>query len=781
MGKVIVLDEGTANKIAAGEVVERPSSVVKELAENSLDAGAQNVTVEIHKGGIASIKVSDDGEGFYEDDMPLAFERYATSKLRTSEDLDNILTYGFRGEALPSIAAVSKVRLVSRRRDAEYGRLLEIHAGRIVKDESAGCPFGTTITVSELFYNLPARYKFLKKDSAEAAQISELVGRLAVGRPDVSFTLKTQNTPVLHTQGGGRPEDAIFAVYGAEILSGLLPIRAEQAGQTEQAGRIGQAGQAGQAGQTGQALLLAQPAVRGVSGYIGRPDIARANRNYQLFYINGRLVKNRILYSAVEEAYKSFIFNKRYPVAVIYIDIAAPLVDVNAHPTKAEVRFFNEAEIFRAVYHAVKSALHNQGERYSMRGGVAAGESGGVAAGESGGRDVGGQSGITAEKAGTGMSGMSAGDAGVGSGGVAAGESGGRDVGGQSGVTSSTQEGINGIAPSGDVGLWRYTRYSGGSEPEQQAFSVRDFTAAAGETDYITATVGTDYITATVGTDYNAATVGTGNNAAIVGTVGVTAAGITGENTAGGIAVNYAAGGNDAAAIAEFADGAAAGGTDDIAAAGGTGNTSATAGIGGAGVRFAHARYIGQIFDTYIALERGDTLFLIDQHAVHERVIYERLRVMYLKNAVQRQMLLEAVTVSLLPDEMLFARESARFLEKAGFLFEEFGHDAIILRETPIYSERLDIKEFFLEVLETMRRNTALSMKTEETGARLDGVLYEIACKAAVKGNRKLSATEASELARALDSLPEPLTCPHGRPLVISMTKREFDKKFRRV
>ncbi|MDR1060321.1 MAG: DNA mismatch repair endonuclease MutL, partial [Clostridiales bacterium] len=299
MGRIIVLDENTANQIAAGEVVERPASVVKELVENSIDAGATSITVEIRNGGVSFIKITDNGEGFYDDDVELAFERFATSKLRAAGEIESILTLGFRGEALPSIASVSKVQLTTRRADAEYGRTIEIHGGQIVRNEPAGCPAGTSITVSELFYNIPARYKFLRKDASEAAQIVDLVGKLAVGRPNISFRLISQKSPALHTPGNGDLAGAVYAVFGGDILDGLI------------------------------ALSSGDGPIR-LHGYAGKPEISRGNRNLELFFVNGRIVKNKILYAAVEEAYKTYMMKKKYPVAILNIGMDAGLLDVNA-------------------------------------------------------------------------------------------------------------------------------------------------------------------------------------------------------------------------------------------------------------------------------------------------------------------------------------------------------------------------------------------------------------------------------------------------------------------
>ena len=666
MGNIIILDEDTANRIAAGEVVERPSSVVKELAENSLDAGATKIAIDIKKGGVASITVSDDGEGFYGDDIPLAFERYATSKLRVAEDLERVATLGFRGEALPSIASVSKVKLTTRRRDSEYGRFVELHAGKIIRDEETGCPYGTSVTVSELFYNIPARYKFLKKDTAEAAQISELAGRLAIGRPDVSFSLTTQSAQILHTQSGGKPEDAIFAVLGKDIFNGLAPVRQMSAERMNYA----------------------------VSGYIGKPEIARANRNYQFFYINGRFVKNRTITAAIEEAYKTYIPGRRFPVAILYIALDAALVDVNAHPAKTEVRFYSESELFRAVYHAVVLSLRN------MDGGAV-------------------RTGYTGD-AGDYASAGYAGDA---------------------GDTASA-------GYAGDAGYKR--KSSGGESP-----------GAVSEEDE------EPHITDGWGSERDGLYDNTTAPDAKSHTAGLINAGF--ERAQGNYPVQERLNITDRQEAAyPYPQGA-----DDRGAARSE-TLSKTPGIDA-------ARYVGQLFGMYLAFETNDALILVDQHAAHERLLYEKIKSQYEKSGAPRQTLLESITVNLLPDEMAFAREAAPFMKQAGFYYEEFGREAVILREAPLYMERADVMEFFLESVEVVKRDYAIGKNTGGAAIPYESMLYDIACKAAVKGGARLTAAEAAELLRALDGLPKPLTCPHGRPLIIEMSKRELDRKFKRI
>ena len=664
MGNIILLDEGTANRIAAGEVVERPSSVVKELVENSLDAGAAVINVDIKKGGISSIVVSDDGEGLHEDDVLLAFERHATSKLRTAEDLERVLTLGFRGEALPSIASVSKVRLTTRRRGADYGRLVEIHGGRLVRDEAAGCPFGTAVSVTELFYNLPARYKFLKKDTAEAAQVSELMGKFAIGKPGISFSLTTQNARLLHTQGGGKPEDAVYAVLGKDIYAGLAPV-SRPAGDADYS----------------------------ITGFIGKPETARANRNYQFFYINGRMIKNRTIYSAVEEAYKSHLPGKRYPVAILYINTDAALVDVNAHPAKTEVRFWNEGDLFRAVYRAVGSALQNMGGR---------------AAGAWRER-------LSATESIFGGAEMPVGNTGIFSGAGDARENAADFIPGAVGTQANEAGPPAEERALGQPPLFTPEYISGPQTPDNNpAFAAAPVTEAT-----------------------------VINNISVIDNIPSLSEmpPATGRETSGVIS------------------------REDVTPDAGR----------------QKARYIGQFFNTYLAFEKGELLILVDQHAAHERALYEQIKAQYKKRAIARQPLLESVTVNLLPDEMLFIREHDEFFIRAGFQIEEFGQEAVIIRETPIYLERPDIKAFFLETLETVRRDSNLRKNAKGAPALPGYALYAIACKAAIKGNRRLSPMEAEALYRVLDALPKPLTCPHGRPLTVPMQKRDFDKMFRRI
>jgi DNA mismatch repair protein MutL len=330
MSKIHVLDQQTANSIAAGEVVERPASVVKELVENALDADASVISVEIRQGGISLIRVTDNGCGMEPDDALQAFGRHATSKIKRIEDLDNLVTMGFRGEALASMAAVSRVRLETRTRAAAEGFFVSIAAGEMLDSGPAGCPPGTAVSVENLFFNVPARFKFLRKDTTEAGMIAEIIERLALARPDVSFRLVSNQQEVLHTPGNNDLASAVFAIYGKQTAAACLSLTGSNPPMT-------------------------------VSGFVGRPDIARNSRAQQNFYVNGRLVRSRAVSAALDDACGGFLMKGKYALAILFLQVPPQLVDVNVHPQKMEVRFWNDSEVYRLIYHAVQEAFRAGG------------------------------------------------------------------------------------------------------------------------------------------------------------------------------------------------------------------------------------------------------------------------------------------------------------------------------------------------------------------------------------------------------------------------------------
>ena len=326
MGNIVLLDELTINKIAAGEVIERPASVIKEMLENSIDAGATKVTVEIRNGGISYIKITDNGKGIAQDDLEMAFERHATSKIRTADDLDTVMTMGFRGEALASIAAISSVELISKTENQENGYKVLVEGGHVKGKEEIGCPTGTSITVKNLFFNTPVRYKFLKKDFTEAGYIEDIVTRIALINTNVAIKLVNTGKTVISTPGNGKIKDVIYSIYGKDVAEGILDVDYKY-----------------------EDIII--------SGVIGKPENSRSNRSNQLFFVNNRFIKDRILTSATEQAYKNLLEMGKFAFLVLNIEMPTKDVDVNVHPAKLEVRFSNENKIYKAVFHAIQDTL----------------------------------------------------------------------------------------------------------------------------------------------------------------------------------------------------------------------------------------------------------------------------------------------------------------------------------------------------------------------------------------------------------------------------------------
>lgn len=326
MGKIVLLDELTINQIAAGEVIERPASVVKEMVENSIDAGATNIVVEIRNGGISFIRVSDNGKGIAQDDLEIAFERHATSKIRSAADLDTVTSMGFRGEALASIAAVANVELVSKTQEQEIGYRVVVEAGDILEKEEMGCRTGTTITVKNLFFNTPVRYKFLKKDYTESGYIEDVITRLALVNPNVAIKLINTGKTVIQTNGSGKLKDVVYSIYGKDIANGIMEVNYDFEDIK-------------------------------INGVIGKPEIARSNRSNQLFFVNKRYIKDKTLTAATEQAYKGLIPIGRFGFVILNLTMNPAKVDVNVHPAKLEVRFQEENKVFQSIYHAIKDVL----------------------------------------------------------------------------------------------------------------------------------------------------------------------------------------------------------------------------------------------------------------------------------------------------------------------------------------------------------------------------------------------------------------------------------------
>lgn len=667
MGLIHVLDAKTAQSIAAGEVVERPASVVKELCENSLDAGANRVRIYIEQGGIKCVRVTDNGCGMSQEDAKLAFEDHATSKIRAIEDLDSLLTMGFRGEALPTIAAVSRVTLTTRRAEDERGSKIRIEGGEFKDQLPWAGSAGTTIEVRDIFYNTPARFKFLKKDQTEAQRITETVQDLALSRPDVSFYLENQGKEVLHTPGDNQLLSAIYAVFGRQLAKSMVPI-----------------------------LPPPVPSMVTCEGYLSLPEESRRSRNWQLFFVNGRPIKAPVLTRALEDAYKSTIMIGRFPAAVLKLNLPMNLVDVNVHPRKLEVRFWNESEVYRAVYEQVQNSLFT-----ALRPPAPALTETPEEASESLPEPTPETPAMPAEA--TEASGVS-------------GASGAR-------YPFAEQErrpsgfSFSSAPPAGERPVLQFNldgfSATGLAEEKKvyQHFPVRDLPAAQEG-----------------------------------------AAAPQSEETEPAKEAPQA---REQLSYAPQAD------EDELA-----------------GLR--RARFAGQLFRTYLLFEDGDLVYVIDQHAAHEKVLFEKAVLEYAKTRrIASQMLLEPETMEVSPSEAQFIEENAEFFSAFGFDVSFFGRGKIILRAIPIGHGVLEPAKAFRSLLDEAMENGIEHVKGESD------IIYHMlatsSCKAAVKAHDPLKPEEISALREQLLALSNPYHCPHGRPVIIEIRRQELEKLFKRI
>ena len=646
MGRIHQLDMITANGIAAGEVVERPSSVVKELLENAMDAGASVITIEIENGGITLIRVTDDGCGMDEDDAKLSFIVHATSKMNQLEDLYTLNTMGFRGEALSSIAAVSRVRLKTKQPGDEKGTEVVIHAGEVQSVSSVGTQTGTVVEVRDLFFNLPARYKFLKKDSTEAQYIITLCERFALLRPDISFRLLSQKKEILHTPGNNDPESTLYSIYGKEIVNSTL-YSDETIGDVR------------------------------VRGFIGKPDIAKSNRAAQIIFVNDRLIRAKTITAAIDEAYKTMLMKGRYAFVVLFIYIPPQLLDVNVHPQKAEVRFWNENEVFRSVFHIIQNALLSN-EHVSDFSGFS---------------DQTRTDNTQKEEA------INRPDTEL--------------------LKNDAFSKIEGISDS-DSETSKIPGKTDEIEPVKKKVQERSFPIQETIPEYETA----------VDTNRNL------NNEAK-------------ESDSDSFEILSEQEKNRKNLGLEFTI------TDIL-----------------------KGRVVGVVFATYILIEMKDYLVLLDQHAAHEKILFEKLmkkKENDEKLSISIQTLLAPEMITLTPADTHFLSEEEEKLKKTGFDFAFIGDREIGLRGIPAVKSSANPRELFLTALDLMKKNIP------ETDEQILLILATSACKAAVKGHDHLHEEEISKLLEDLSLLKNPYHCPHGRPILIKLSQKELEKEFKRI
>ena len=628
MNEIHILDSNTVDQIAAGEVVERPSSVVKELVENAIDAGAKHITVEIKEGGISFIRVTDDGSGIDESQLSKVFLRHATSKISQAEDLETVMSLGFRGEALSSISAVCQVELITKTAQSLTGHRICISGGEAQAPEEIGAPNGTTILVRNIFFNTPVRRKFLKSAATEGGYIADFMQHMALSVPDVAFQFIMNGQTKFFTSGNGKMDEIIYRIYGKDVAAEMLPMEAEAEG------------------------------IR-ITGFLGKPVLNRANRSYETFFVNKRYIKSTLISSAVEEGYKTFLMQHKYPFVVLHFEIDPTRIDVNVHPTKMDIRMNEPGYFLSFIRDAVKEALTGK----TM-----------IASGE--------QTPNPEHRA---------------------------DKEQEKALTAQIPQPFE--------------------EKRREEAEKTELTNVVKETN--------EY--RVIGTDreflkhMNAAppqvTISTGNVIKQKDVVFV----------------------EKPEQMRLFDD-------EELARQ-----------------EIENFKIIGQVFDTYWILALPEKLYYVDQHAAHEKVMYERLMKQYREKEIAVQALNPPMVISLSPKEKTVLDSQMDVFIALGFEMDEFGEDAYAVRSVPTDLYGLSEKQLFLSVLDEL---VEFPVKGDP-----DAVLSKIAsmsCKAAVKGNQTISLKEAEVLMQELLSCDNPFNCPHGRPTIISMTKYELEKKFKR-
>lgn len=666
MGNINILDKHISELIAAGEVVERPSSVVKELIENSIDANAKSIEVEIKNGGTSLIRITDDGQGILREDVPKAFLRHATSKVKNADDLDKIMTLGFRGEALASIAAVSRVDMITKTESELAGTHYQIEGSEEVLIEDTGCPKGTTIFIKDLFYNTPARMKFLKKDVSEANAVAAIVDRVAMSHPDISFKFIKNSKEELNTPGDGNIKSCIYSIYGKSFCNGLIPVKYEM------------------------------NCVK-VNGFTSDTNSARPNRSMQHFFINGRYVKSKTMMVALEQAFKGSIMVGKFPSCVLYLEIPSEIVDVNVHPAKIEVRFIDEKPIFDVVYHGVKTAIRLSDNQIEMP------------LNNSQNKEP-----VNINK-------------------IIKTHSIIEDKKIESIPTENTKE----IEPSVFIPkkVTQYSslvvkdsvdlqkRYQGQSKKEVSS----DVTLHNKKENFVTTALKDNHL------NYNFE-----EKENILGAISDNILSnkrqeIKKENNENKINTFFSVQDNNEVHI------------------------------------------VGEVFNTYIILEEGkDKLLLVDKHAAHERLIYEKLKKESGKSF--SQYLLSPITVTLEKNEYSAVISNLKLFREAGFEIDDFGLGTVIVRSAPLYLEHGDISDSIIEMA-----GYILDNKSEINTEYVDWLYHNIACRSAIKAGDKNSNDELLILVKKLEENPDLRHCPHGRPILISITKKEIEKQFGRV
>jgi len=713
-----VLDQNTINKIAAGEVIEKPSSVIKELVENSIDSGATAVTVEVKGGGLSFLRVTDNGAGIKKDEVKLAFLRHATSKLVTVEDLLSISSLGFRGEALASIAAVAQVEMITKTADDVTGLRYQIHGGKEISSEEIGAPGGTTIIVRNLFYNTPARKKFMKTDATETSYIYDLMCRICMSHPEISFKFIANGTDKLFTSGNGKLRDIIYHIYGRDITSNLLEINAEND-------------------------------YMKISGYIARPCISRGNRSFEGYYVNHRYIKSAVLTKAIEDAFRTFVMIHKFPFTEINFQVRPDLLDVNVHPTKMELKFANSQDIYSFTYNAIRETLLFK----ELIPDVAPGKDPKPETFKQ--RDVGNAPEAFENKRREEI--------------VRAEER---------TVPQSQPEQLRPAEPQSQPEQLRSAETQTSPqqlcpiEPQTSSQPVRPVIEIIDETSSSN-NKGSDVI------DNNKMEKPAGNyiyadrNNDLEREI-VQNRNVVNESPA------YTAPAPARPSVTAATQDSTVSAASDAAYIEEAGKKYVQQDMFQEKFLTKEARakhrLIGQLFKTYWLIEYDGKFFIMDQHAAHEKVKYEELMENYKNKKIYSQYLMPPAVVTLSAAEIEFLHENMEMFEALGYQIENFGGREFKLNAVPDNLFGLDGRELFIDFIAD-----ASSSAKKVTIDTFIHKLSTMACKAAIKGNTEISFKEADALIDQLLKLENPYTCPHGRPTVISMTEAEIEKKFKRI
>ena len=644
MGDIVLLDEQTINKIAAGEVVDRPASIVKELVENSIDAKATAISIEIYKGGVSYIKIIDNGTGFKSDDIDLAFERHATSKIRKEEDLLKITSMGFRGEALASVAAISKITLTTKNVNESIGTRVRVEAGNILQKQEIPAVDGTQIEIRDVFYNVPARFKFLKKDYTEAGYIEDVVTRIALSNPHISFRYINNGKTVIQTSGTGNLHDTIYDIFGKEIYNAVVPIEYEMSDMI-------------------------------VTGMIGLPSISRSTRMHQYTFINNRYIKDKTIATAIDKACEQKFAINKHPFIVCNLKMNPAFIDVNVHPAKLEVKFSDEAKVFDVIYHAVRSALEKNNKETSPFS-------------------------IVKE---------------------------------EQKIEQISKDLVN----------------NGVIQKEEKKF---DFESATKKL-------------------YNKPSVQVNTNSLIESLndkIGDINTEVLEEKVVDNNVVENME--NNQKSLDK---------TEQLEQIETPQFNVETYEEEPSMLQNEKEpilyKYIGNVFDTYIIIQIEDKMYIIDQHAAHERLLYEQIKEAYYSKDRQSQLLLIPILVKLSEKEMDIVLNNKEMFEKSGFILEEFGEDTIKISGVPNIGYDIDYKSMFIDTIEEL-----LGANKTEKSEKEFRFLATLACKAAVKGKMKLDTKEQISLIDQMVKLDNPFTCPHGRPTAYPISKYEIERKFLR-